>query len=1143
MESTIEELGKELISAVEIVMNETATREQRLRANGFCENFKETSPHCVECGLYLSTINNSPMIRHIGLQLIEHRIKNRWNDLNLHEKQFIRKNAMSLLVSGTNHMLAEPVYIKNAVTKIVVEIIKQQWPQEWPTLIDELCEAGDFGETQTELVLLIYLRLAEDTITLQNIPKHRQRGLIQALHNKLSYIIYYSNQLLFKHSEKFKLLNANDPFDEQTLIHCQMTKTILELFTYFAEWISFTHLWSNLKILPSICPLLNAENLQLEAVECLFSFVGRKGTIAERRPHLLLFTEQCMKPIYKAAISKSSNPVDEHHYTFLKRLCGVLVGIGNQLLVMWGTCGIKRPENFEIYLNALFAFTNHPGQMLNDLTLVLWASFLRHEHISQDSIFLSFVPHIAKVLRLKLMKVGSRSRNNHLSCQYSIFDFDNNEDFNKFFTKYRSRNTDILRLAAALCPMKIFDLAAKWLRQQLTRPVNSSSILEWETLAIYLDAICSKVIQTDNKPKPSVQQGIILLQSVLHHETNDPNILCHMLSCISALINFLTQSSEALPAVLEKLFSAMTFSLPDRTKSTNVRHHACASLVNICKHYPALLVSSFEQIHRRVDVLSDDPNPMSLKERSLLYEALILINNQFNNYQQQASFFEKYLNPVKKIWLSQEITDALSTTETLMHYVGLTHAPGDKDEDTFESNRNRIFYCVSTILGVIKRAKWPEDPNTAVRGGFLRPYEASGCSNDVLCNPATPFVLTFFENLFKLIRSLNNLWLPEARALLAAEYQGAYDLWDVDKVNVPLDETDAIETKQPLERMQDFICRVHDNCYHILGNAGPNLMHEFFVMPGLGDHIVSDVMCNIDLIPDHKLRTIIRDFIQSFVRSCPPDCYETILVPVLIKFCPFVFQRLNSKWLQPNDEIKDAVESSDEIEDQVLYEYYLFLGAMLYVKRNTSNDSTMDATSDDNLNFVSQLGQLVLKHDELRSSIVSCCFHALAWRNSQICIKILSLCNAVFKHLVASDTLSGEEAKEIIMCILMGLHVHDQHEVNQGSLFTLAFQAYEILRPLHPEVSSLLREIPDCPMQVLQSFENMLLQKEARQAEKNRKEMFKKIVGSFLGKHIGQLHSKPVRQLRLEPQNPSGQKFPPKKRFRKPRRRNNLRGK
>lgn len=57
-------------------------------------------------------------------------------------------------------------HIKNALSRIVVEMIKREWPQQWTTLLSELSEACSKGEAQTELVLLIFLRLVEDVALL-----------------------------------------------------------------------------------------------------------------------------------------------------------------------------------------------------------------------------------------------------------------------------------------------------------------------------------------------------------------------------------------------------------------------------------------------------------------------------------------------------------------------------------------------------------------------------------------------------------------------------------------------------------------------------------------------------------------------------------------------------------------------------------------------------------------------------------------------------------------------------------------------------------------------------------------------------------------------------------------------------------------
>lgn len=71
---------------------------------------------------------------------------------------------MKLIEGGLD---VQSAHIKDALSRVIVEMIKREWPQQWPTLLAELSQACSKGCTQTELVLLVFLRLAEDVAVLQ----------------------------------------------------------------------------------------------------------------------------------------------------------------------------------------------------------------------------------------------------------------------------------------------------------------------------------------------------------------------------------------------------------------------------------------------------------------------------------------------------------------------------------------------------------------------------------------------------------------------------------------------------------------------------------------------------------------------------------------------------------------------------------------------------------------------------------------------------------------------------------------------------------------------------------------------------------------------------------------------------------------
>ena len=84
-------VARQLASAVELTMDPSAPQNQRFEAYTACEQFKEKSPLCIQCGLYLAQrAEFSHFVRHFGLQLMEHCVKYRWYNMTQPEKLFIK---------------------------------------------------------------------------------------------------------------------------------------------------------------------------------------------------------------------------------------------------------------------------------------------------------------------------------------------------------------------------------------------------------------------------------------------------------------------------------------------------------------------------------------------------------------------------------------------------------------------------------------------------------------------------------------------------------------------------------------------------------------------------------------------------------------------------------------------------------------------------------------------------------------------------------------------------------------------------------------------------------------------------------------------------------------------------------------------
>ncbi|KAI8477689.1 Exportin-5 [Branchiostoma belcheri] len=1017
-------------------MSPMSASQQRQEAYQLCENFKEHSPHCAACGLQLAQKNNNPVIRHFGLQLLEHCAKFRWNSWQPPEKVQFKDTVLKMMAEGVENILTEQPYIKDALSKIVVELIKREWPQHWPTMMEELSRVAALGETQTELVLLIFLRLVEDIVAFQNLPTQRRKDILQCLTAHMGELFTFFTTTLQTHTMQYHQLarSLGEAEKVKAQCHCRVAQAVLKTLCGYVEWVSVSHVFANDgKLVESLCLLLGQREFQLHAAECLLLLVNRRGRTEERKPLLLLFNDGAMDTILsaarilkaygipeqivhaigslyegtmakvvtpdgdtrpfeiqagvlqgdtlapylfvlvldyalrvaiegreeelgfqlvkrrsrrigpkvvtdldfaddiallsvelhqaqqllrnvetsvarvglqmnagktkfmafnqqspvclkttdgstlekvedfkylgshmestakdinsrKAAAWRACNKMDkiwksdlssklktrlflstvesvllygceawtvtpklekqldgcytrmlrrvhnvhweqhltnkelyaglpklttkirarrlrfaghtlrncrkiashlvlwspahggrrpgrppltypdvlrrdvglraedmgsadrealqnEQHYLFLKRLCQLLVGLGQQLGTLWGPTGlgVGCPANFSKYLSAILSFTAHNSQSLSSLTQGLWAAFLRHEHISKDSVFLEFVPKVLQQATINVVKTGFPSLSNSPSCTYSQVDFDSDDEFNSFFAAFRAQIVETVRLCTGLMPKVAFHYTDQCIRQLMASPINSSdatatgqgycnltspSFVRWDGLTCYMEAVVNKIVKL-NAVQLVIPEGVSLLEDVLGYSPKDPLILSCVLTCVSTLFPFgLNTIDTILPIVLQKATM--------RSRGVqNVRRHACSALLRICRDSPDILLASFDLLYGYVKKLLAEEPSLTQMEKTSLSESLMLISNQFKNFDRQSAFIREMVAPVSAVWLSPTMKQVMSSPALFISSVGMDKPacpPGQNDPAQRDRQQHNSIFHVCRIV-------------------------------------------------------------------------------------------------------------------------------------------------------------------------------------------------------------------------------------------------------------------------------------------------------------------------------------------------------------------------------------------------------------------------------------------------------------
>uniref|UniRef100_A0A4W6DV81 Exportin-5 n=1 Tax=Lates calcarifer TaxID=8187 RepID=A0A4W6DV81_LATCA len=1147
----------QLIKAVNVMMDAETSQIYRLEALKFCEEFKETNSLCVPCGLQLADKAQPAVIRHFGLQILEHVIKFQWNNMQQQEKVQLKECAMQLLSNGTHSILEEESHIKDVLSRITVEMIKREWPQHWPDMLKEMEALTGQGEAQTELVMLILLRLAEDVITFQTLPTQRRRDIQQTLTQNMESIFSFMMAILQLNVEDYRKLVSG------ARAHCRVAVATLNTLAGYIDWVSLVHITSgNCHLLEILCLLLSEPELQLEAAECLLIAISRKGKLEDRKPFMLLFDDVAIHYILSAA---QAVEVVERRYIFLKRLCQVLCALGGQLCSLVGSdVEVEVPANLSKYTEALLAFTTHSSQFLKSSTLATWGALFRHETLSKDAVVVEMAVKYLRACMTNLVKAGFPSRDDNPSCEYSRVDFDSDEDFNSFFNSFRAQQGEVVRSACRIVPLEAFQIAAEWLQYQIASPIDigdttcksktaeglcsllSPSVVQWDAVTVFMECMVAHIFKSleEEVMGEIFNQSMELLQAVLNYETKDPLILSCVLTNVSALFPFVIHRPHFLTQVLYKLFKAITFDIGQdnkvpRTRAVkNVRRHACSSIIKICRDYPQFILPCFDMFYNHVKKLFSSDTTLTHMEKCSLMEALVLISNHFKDFAKQKAFLDELMASVVAEWTSDEMRHVLWDPALFLSFVGADQVVTEQstEKDTAGLNRGRLSFCLYAMLGVVKRARWPADLEEAKAGGFVVGYTPAGAP--IYRNPCTAQFLVLLPNLLALIRTHNSLFVPENMARLSETFSRAHEVMDAEK-NVVLGKRILLSpSNQPgahagifhhIIRSNPFFCSLYLRSFHVLGNAGLSLQQEFYTIERLAEEIAGSAFVSLDHVPDHRLRpmihiliyfrsiTITTFFTMQLVLSCPQEYYDSLLCPLLGPLFTYMQQDQEEVVCQESQVTQEMLEEqlvrllTREVLDLLGISVSSFCLKCSCIEEDMMMDSVQTVSPAQPTDELTELGKCLMKHENIYMSLLTLSFTSLSWKDTSNCHRTASMVCWTLLRQVVGGNLLPEAVTWFYTSVLRGLQVHGQHEVCNSTLSQLAMLIYENLRPRYMELRAVMTQIPNISVEGLDQYDRRLMDPNAQKVgDKKRKDQFKKLIAGTVGKALCQQFRKEV---------------------------------
>jgi exportin-5 len=148
-------------SALDVVYNPFSSNDERKDAQSFLEALKDTSEAPTHGFRLASDKNQSPVVRHYALSLLEHAIKHKWAHYTPPEADALRNWVLQL---SRGVVKGDPIYLRNKIAQLWVEVAKRSWGAEWmdmDSLLVRLWQVPD-SAVHKEFVLAVLETLSDD---------------------------------------------------------------------------------------------------------------------------------------------------------------------------------------------------------------------------------------------------------------------------------------------------------------------------------------------------------------------------------------------------------------------------------------------------------------------------------------------------------------------------------------------------------------------------------------------------------------------------------------------------------------------------------------------------------------------------------------------------------------------------------------------------------------------------------------------------------------------------------------------------------------------------------------------------------------------------------------------------------------------
>ncbi|KAF8461021.1 armadillo-type protein [Kalaharituber pfeilii] len=945
---------EQIKKALEIVYDVRSSNEARKEAGVFLEhakNDKEAPAHGFRLAINRS---HDPIVRHYALSLLEHGIKYSWDGYSAEQGISVRGWVLTLAENVDN---ADPVFLRNKVAQLWVEVAKKSWAAEWLDMDALLLKLWAGTNAQRDLCLYILETLVDDVFNRED----SAAGIRNAPLSKACIDVF----------TPAAVLQENFPGREPTpVVRCGEDGWLVRLVDLLSMCLNqgienleakgcASKVLSTLKVSMGWCIpkaitaakvvdnvgralTMQSNGIQMLATECLHTLFTRPFMADED-------FEAIVGPMYNANIVSllseiynwrpvDANDIDEERYMFLKRFSEMIANLGSAIEERWEV--VYKTADLPGFMKLLFEIARHESLAVSIPVMTTWVRIMRKETLSESEAVMPLIPGLLELCTARLIHYESLPENANASLLFLNEDLDTIPERHAFLGNYRRFCSSIVESMVRKRPMDAFAFILSRVDAFLNELEKEQPAFQLENydknniFFLKLDAQFTVVEAAlkgymkwlDHAQDPGVDNTRVELEILLERwcETlikrsfADPQIQKRV---ITLLVTFSTSALDRKADLMLKILEHVLLTQAPDLPQYPAYNDAIKLLQTVCTteiqrlavKMPDHLMMVYNQLKGKIDEIIASGK---CDDRQILayHTFLFTINHRTRNIDHvvRQERLNSYIVPLSNAWGSAELTASLASFESFCKLLGL-----DKVQEYMINNRVHEIKDFSAHQLDPQALQLQADLQEKFRVLPIRGTKAFiTCSTEKLkkgsaayvtaCNIWHDTIPIILPNLLKFITHAHAFHNPTNWGNLPPEFQPVIKkvltdrFWQAGISTGSRDQfyENVSKTKTTMEGLassiRGAIRMVRECCYSILWCMSRLDIH-FFGIHELPGPLAHALFADAHVLSSHQM-SILLNMTRYIIDDCPPNYREHFLTPLLATLFTQVDRKISSEW-------------------------------------------------------------------------------------------------------------------------------------------------------------------------------------------------------------------------------------------------------